>query len=453
VDWRIHSLTRGVSLVHVDAPGLDEVEHARASARLSRALGDELGEGRVVAGGTSVLVEGVELDALTALLDRVRVDASIVRPIETKEHMIEVVYDGADLVGAADHLGITSAELVARHAARRYEVLVSGFLPGFAYLGPLDPALELPRLPTPRRRVPAGSVALAGRLTGVYPFASPGGWNLIGRAPGARLFDASRERSRLFAVGDSVRFVPRERPGAFVTPAPPSAQLRTTRAALRVLRAPPATTIQDLGRPLRRGEGLPSGGALDRSTLRASNLAVGNVDSAAAIEIPLGTFELEALSELTVSVDGARAQRLQCGERMRRHRRRNARSATSPCGAASTCRSSRAAQHLARRGPRWVRGQGAPRWRRARHRRGTRDSGSMRPVPVTRRFDSVSRAPCATRGRPTRGCPTTPSTNSSLERGGWARATASEHDSWAHRSLARVATAPCPSPCCLARSR
>lgn len=313
---RIHPLRRGDSLVIVDAPSLGELEHARASGQLARALGAELGDGRVVAGGTSVLVEAVETDALAALLERVRVDAYDTRHVETREHEVDVVYDGADLEHAADRLGLAPPELVARHAGRRYEVLVSGFLPGFAYLGPVDPSLELPRLPTPRRRVPAGSVALAGPLTGIYPFASPGGWNLVGRAIGVRLFDPSREPPRLFRIGDGVRFVPREATHVPVESSAAPVGSRSAEPGLRVLRAAPATTIQDLGRPLRRGEGLPSGGALDRATLRAANLAVGNLDSAAAIEIPLGSLELEALSELRVSIDGAASQRVRNGDRV-----------------------------------------------------------------------------------------------------------------------------------------
>lgn len=316
MDWRIFPLTRGVSLVLVDAPGLGELEHARASAELARRLATELGEGRVVAGGTSVLVEAVERDALAALLGRVSADAADAGPTATREHVIDVDYDGADLASAATRLGLGEAELVARHAAPRYEVLVAGFLPGFAYLGPLDPSLELPRLPSPRRRVPAGSVAIAGRLTGVYPFASPGGWNLIGHAPKAQLFDAAREPPRLFRIGDGVRFAPRDPSNASIDAHATPDEPRCARPALRVVRAAPATTIQDLGRPLRRGEGLPSGGALDRATLRAANVAVGNPESAAAIEIPLGSFELEALAPLTASIDGARALRVGVGDRI-----------------------------------------------------------------------------------------------------------------------------------------
>ena len=94
-----------------------------------------------------------------------------------------------------------------RHSERTYRVLFLGFVPGFGYLGPLDPALALPRRAEPRRRVPAGSVAIAGEQTAVYPVETPGGWHLIGRTD-AVLFDPDREVPNLLAPGDRVRFDP-----------------------------------------------------------------------------------------------------------------------------------------------------------------------------------------------------------------------------------------------------
>src|SRR5690606_28286331 len=94
-----------------------------------------------------------------------------------------------------------------RHSERSYDAFAVGFVPGFAYLGVLDDAPVLPRRAQPRTRVPAGSVAIAGSQTAVYPFATPGGWHLLGLTT-AVLFDASRERPALIAVGDRVRFEP-----------------------------------------------------------------------------------------------------------------------------------------------------------------------------------------------------------------------------------------------------
>ncbi|MFD0726421.1 5-oxoprolinase subunit PxpB [Lysobacter brunescens] len=122
---------------------------------------------------------------------------------------IPVVYGGdfgEDLDSAAQELGITADALTARHAAGIYTVAMIGFAPGFPYLSGLDPALALPRLATPRTRVPAGSVAIGGAQTGLYPRESPGGWRLIGRTP-LRLFDPTRASPSLLAPGDRVRFV------------------------------------------------------------------------------------------------------------------------------------------------------------------------------------------------------------------------------------------------------
>jgi len=114
---------------------------------------------------------------------------------------------GPDLEAVAGHCGLAPAEVIARHAAGQYTVDFLGFSPGFAYLSGLDPRLATPRLEVPRRRVPAGSVGIGGSQTGVYPFATPGGWRLIGRTS-LKLFDPEREPLSLLAIGDRVRFVP-----------------------------------------------------------------------------------------------------------------------------------------------------------------------------------------------------------------------------------------------------
>lgn len=114
-------------------------------------------------------------------------------------------YDGPDLAEVAERTGLTRDRVIALHSAREYRVYLLGFAPGFAYLGTLDPALVLPRRPVPRLRVPAGSVAIAGAQTAVYPLATPGGWHLLGRTE-LRLFDPRREPPALLRSGDRVRF-------------------------------------------------------------------------------------------------------------------------------------------------------------------------------------------------------------------------------------------------------
>jgi KipI family sensor histidine kinase inhibitor len=112
---------------------------------------------------------------------------------------------GPDLAEVAARARMAPEEVVARHSAGNYTVAMLGFAPGFPYLLGLDPALETPRRADPRTRVPAGSVAIGGAQTGIYPRELPGGWQLIGRTP-LVLFDPAREQPCLLAPGDRVRF-------------------------------------------------------------------------------------------------------------------------------------------------------------------------------------------------------------------------------------------------------
>ena len=112
---------------------------------------------------------------------------------------------GPDLQVVADHAGLSVEEVVRRHAGAEYVVFFIGFQPGFAYLGGLDPTLHTPRRDAPRLEVPAGSVAIGGAQTGIYPAASPGGWQLIGRTA-STLFDPARNPPALLQPGDRVRF-------------------------------------------------------------------------------------------------------------------------------------------------------------------------------------------------------------------------------------------------------
>lgn len=117
---------------------------------------------------------------------------------------------GPDLERVARHAGMSVEAVIDCHAGREYRVFALGFAPGFAFMGLLDERLEVPRLDTPRQKVPVNSVAIAGRQTAAYPAVSPGGWNLLGRTA-ARLFDRDREGFSLLKVGDRVRFVPVDR--------------------------------------------------------------------------------------------------------------------------------------------------------------------------------------------------------------------------------------------------
>jgi KipI family sensor histidine kinase inhibitor len=120
---------------------------------------------------------------------------------------LPIIYDGPDLPEVTTLTGLESAEVVERHLKSRYVVAFCGFAPGFGYLVGGDPALRVPRRDTPRSRVPAGSVALAGEYTGVYPRAMPGGWQLIGRSE-ATLWDEQHDPPALLSPGTQVVFVP-----------------------------------------------------------------------------------------------------------------------------------------------------------------------------------------------------------------------------------------------------
>ncbi len=113
---------------------------------------------------------------------------------------------GPDLPFVAQHTGLSEQEVIALHAGRDYRIYMLGFLPGFPYLGGLDERLFTPRLPTPRTAIPAGAVGIGGEQTGIYPIASPGGWQLIGRTP-LKLFDPAAG-TLPYAAGDRIRFQP-----------------------------------------------------------------------------------------------------------------------------------------------------------------------------------------------------------------------------------------------------
>ena len=147
-------------------------------------------------------VEGL----LRSYLDRL----DTVQLPEPRQVEIPVCYGGEygpDLHDVAALHAITPQQVSEMHASATYVVYFLGFVPGFAYLGGLPDALATPRLATPRRKVPAGSVGIAGNQTGVYPFSTPGGWRLIGRTPVA-IFRPDRAGMSLLSIGDHVRFVP-----------------------------------------------------------------------------------------------------------------------------------------------------------------------------------------------------------------------------------------------------
>ena len=188
-----------------DRGALIDLPDSAAAVRLARALTGRPDLVDVVPGHRTVLVTwaGVRPHDLDALAASALAGGSAPESAQSVE--IPVAYDGEDLEEVARLVGLSPEEVVARHVAARYTVAFIGFAPGFAYLLGGDERLEVPRLPRPRERVPAGSVAIAGPYSGVYPRESPGGWRLIGRTSLA-LFDPQRTAPALLTSGDRVRF-------------------------------------------------------------------------------------------------------------------------------------------------------------------------------------------------------------------------------------------------------
>ncbi len=150
------------------------------------------------------------LQASTALVDECLREGLPAAEAVGREIELPVCYDpefALDLDEVAARAKLAPEEVVRRHAAREYRVLMMGFAPGLPYLGGLDPKLAVPRRATPRAEVPAGSIAIANQQSVAYPYGIPGGWNVIGRTP-LVLFDAQRDPPSLFAPGDRVRVVP-----------------------------------------------------------------------------------------------------------------------------------------------------------------------------------------------------------------------------------------------------
>jgi antagonist of KipI len=189
--------------------------------------------------------------------------------------------DGPDLEEVARARGLAPRDVIALHSGREYTAFMLGFMPGFAYLGLLPEALETPRRATPRLRVPAGSLGIAGRQTGVYPWSSPGGWSLLGRTS-LRLFDPAADPPSFIQPGDRIVFEPvAELPG----PEPAAEGASPVREpAVEVLEGGLLTTVQDEGRPGYRRLGVSGAGAVDPPALRRANAALGNAPGAAALE-------------------------------------------------------------------------------------------------------------------------------------------------------------------------
>ncbi len=297
---------------------------ARAAAALAASDGtlDAAGGTRSIVVVAAAPIDPMRRAELTTAVAAAVADASRGGSRVEVQHEIAVVYDGPDLGEVAAAAGLTTTAAAELHAEPEYVVELGGFLPGFAYLGEVPARLRRPRRGQPRARVGAGAVGIAGHQTGIYPSASPGGWNLVARALlEVPLFDPTIHPPARFAVGDRVRFRPIAAsdapPEPIGSPAQPGAELggaHEAEAALVVDRVAALITIQDGGRARWLLYGVPASGAVDPVALAAANLAVGNDPAAAGIEIAAGAARFVARRDVLASIDGEPARRFLAGD-------------------------------------------------------------------------------------------------------------------------------------------
>ncbi|QCB98808.1 5-oxoprolinase/urea amidolyase family protein [Arthrobacter sp. PAMC25564] len=218
--------------------------------------------------------------------------------------VIDTVYDGEDLAEVGRLTGLRTEGVIAAHSGQLWTVAFAGFAPGFGYMVGETQQLEVPRRSSPRTAVPAGSVALAGNYSAVYPRSSPGGWQLIGRT-GAKMWDLGREQPALAAPGHRVRFRAVRDVVALVPEHPAQRAAPEAASGLRVLSPGLQSLVQDLGRHGHSALGVSTAGALDRASLRRANRLVGNAPSAAAIETVAGGLRVQAFGDQVIAVAGA----------------------------------------------------------------------------------------------------------------------------------------------------
>lgn len=210
---RIRHCGDSMLLIELES-AIDPVVNERAILLASRIRARAARGVRDVAPGYCTL--GVHFDPiqtdLAALEHAIEVEFASIEAVESigERPIIEIAVQyggdgGPDLAAVAEQSGCSEQEVIERHTHRTYRVYMLGFVPGFAYMGRVDPVIVAPRHRVPRERVPAGSVGIAGGQTGVYPVDSPGGWQVIGRTTTV-MFDANRATPSLLAPGDLVRF-------------------------------------------------------------------------------------------------------------------------------------------------------------------------------------------------------------------------------------------------------
>ncbi|MBG5918691.1 5-oxoprolinase/urea amidolyase family protein [Providencia stuartii] len=290
---------------------LHSLEETMALTHLLRNRAHKLAIEEITPAARTVLVRfNSMLTNIDKLIDQIgRLDISATELKSGPLVTIPVHYNGEDLADVAEHLGTSIEDVIRRHTENEYQVAFCGFAPGFAYMVAKNAQLNVPRRPSPRIRIPAGSVALAGEFSSVYPQASPGGWQLIGVTETA-VWDLYREEPALLKPGYRVNFVDAARAETtYSLPQPThhhkSHEKMVLSDDLTVLATGLQTLVQDYGRVGLSALGISESGAMDKGALRSANRLVGNDIHEAALEITQGGFKAQANRPLLVGVTGA----------------------------------------------------------------------------------------------------------------------------------------------------
>ena len=230
-----------------------------------------------------------------------------------------------DLEKVALHAKLSKEEVIKLHSSSDYLIYMMGFLPGFPYLGGMNPRLETPRLETPRTKIPTGSVAIGGAQTGLYPVESPGGWNIIGRTP-LRLFDVKRKPFFLYEAGDKIHFLPITREefenfdeslwlaqvagkseASIETSdnAADSKEVYECGGGIKILEPGLLTSIQDSGITGFQKYGIGQSGAMDQTSFALANQICGNEKNAACLETTLAGPSIRFVTACDFAITGA----------------------------------------------------------------------------------------------------------------------------------------------------
>ena len=251
------------------------------------------------------------LQKLVFCIEKLEIGSSIDRQAE--EVIIPIIYDGEDLSQVAELQGMSVAEVIKKHQQSIWNVAFIGFAPGFAYLTSSDhPFTDIPRLKVPRKKIPAGSLGLAGKYSGIYPKDSPGGWQLIGTTL-EKMWDLDRKNPALLLPGMKVHFEDvSHRPTYVSIPkqivSTETEQFKSNHPVFKIVGSGLQMLIQDEGRFHQTQVGVGRAGAMDLSAMHMANRIVGNPIETAVIEILNGGLKAQMQDSAVIAVTGAKSQ-------------------------------------------------------------------------------------------------------------------------------------------------